>query len=190
MSPRHWVSRLDQVVKASDFEMLGSILADGDKSKFAPGFDAVPLAWAVALVPDITKLPPETPVMWTRGLQPDGTWQADSPYGNWGGYVGYAGGAMNVFRGQITGLMKWGTKIPTANISEALPPGTRIGEYTVTPEIAERIRQRELSTVIGVVVGLLAVSALCGGTGFGRRHWLPLAIIGGSVVFQWWLARR
>jgi hypothetical protein len=189
-SPGHWMSRVDPVVKTSGFDLRGSILADGDKSKFAPGFDDAPLAWAIALVPDITKLPPETPVMWTRGLQLDGTWQADSPYGNWGGYVGYAGGPLNVFHGKITGLMKWSTKEPTDNIAEALPPGTRISEYTLTPQIVERIRRRELMVRLGVAGGLLIVGLGCRVTTFGRRHWLSLAIIGGSVVFQWWLAVR
>jgi hypothetical protein len=188
--PGHWVSRVDPAVKASGLDVRGSILADGYTGKFAPGFEDAPFAWAIALVPDIMVLPPETPVMWTRGLKPDGTWRADSPYGIWGGYVGYASGAMEVFRGKITGLMKWDTKNPTDNIAEALPPGTRISEYTLTPQMVERIRQRELMVRLGVAGGLLVVGLGCAGTAFGRRHWLSLAIIGGSAVFQWWLAAR
>ncbi len=191
---RTWVSPLDPVVKVLNYDLHGSILAEGDKSQLTSGFGDAPLLWAVALVPNITELPPETPVMWTRGLQPDGTWWADAPYGTWGGCVGYASGAMDLFRGKVTDLVKWGTKIPTDNIAEALPPGTHISEYKVAPEMAERIRdrtrRRELQANLGVAGGLLIVGLGCAGTTFGRRHWATLSIIGGSVMFQWWLAVR
>lgn len=191
---RTWMSPLDPVVKVLNYDLRGSILAEGDKIRLASGFGDAPLLWAVALVPNVTELPPETPVMWTRGLQPDGTWRADGPYGTWGGCVGYASGAMDLFRGKVTDLVKWGTKISTDNIAEALPPGTHISEYKLAPEMAarirDRIRRRELMVSFGVAGGLLVVGLGCAGTAFGRRHCLSLAIIGGSVVFQWWLAVR
>ena len=63
-------------------------------------------------------------------MKPDGTWADDSPSGNWGGYVFFADGHVINFKDSINGrLVKWGTKIPTSNILEALPPGTRILEY-------------------------------------------------------------
>jgi hypothetical protein len=80
-------------------------------------------------------MPSTTPILWTRGLQPDGTWAPHSPYGTHGGFIMFLGGNVAYFRnlsddgGQL--IARTGNK--TANILEALPPGTRIGEYTPTP---------------------------------------------------------
>ena len=78
-------------------------------------------------------IPAETPIAWTRGLQSDGTWRKDSPYGGEVGFVVFAGGNTRIFPGTIEGLLKWGPHEPTNNIAEALSPGTRIGEYVPPP---------------------------------------------------------
>ncbi len=75
------------------------------------------------------ELPPTTPLVWTRGLQPDGKWSKTSaPYGDWGGFVVFADGSMQKFNTIDRKLVKFGTKQPTSDIREALPPGTRILE--------------------------------------------------------------
>ena len=37
-------------------------------------------------------------------------------------------------------LVKWGTKEPTNDIREALPPGTQIGEYVPNPKGQSLVR--------------------------------------------------
>ncbi|MET0263176.1 MAG: hypothetical protein ABW223_09780 [Rariglobus sp.] len=101
-----------------------------------PAFRAIRPTFAVALGKLGTDLPFATPVAWTRGLQPDGTWAKHSPYGGEGGFITFLGGNVSYFRnlsddgGQL--ISRDGAK--TANILDALPPGTRIGEYMPTAE--------------------------------------------------------
>ncbi len=113
-------------------EMSKSILvsaASGAERSINPDFQRRPLAWAVALVPSISKLPPRTPVAWTRGLRSDGRWRADSLYPEKGGHVVFADGHVVRFRKLADGeFFKWGSSERTSNVAEALPPGTRIGE--------------------------------------------------------------
>lgn len=125
-----WFSVLDPT--RGTVEMPKSILMpapDGKEPTINADFQRRPLAWAVALVPSISKLPPDTPVVWTRGLRPDGRWRADSLYPQNGGHVVFADGHVAYFRRLVDGgFFKWGTKDRTSNIAEALPPGTRVGE--------------------------------------------------------------
>ncbi len=99
-----------------------------------PKFQAAPLAFAVALFPagtNLKPLPGNTPLAWTRGLQPDGTWSKRlGTYGDWGGHIVFLNGLTKTFKGSVKGgLVKFGTTQPTSDIREALPPGTRISEY-------------------------------------------------------------
>ncbi len=192
-----WLSRVDPVFanspKASALDNAGNaqptpILNAPTKNEIAPAFRAAPLAWAAALLPGISGLPSETPVMWTRGLLSDGTWRADSPYGtSWGGFVVFAGGNLERFHGKVQGLHKWGTYEPTDNIAEALPPGTQLSESIVPPELAQKlVRVMKLHRVwtialnAAVGVGLLAILA-CFATSSGRRNW-PWIITGAVAV--------
>ncbi|HTB62434.1 MAG TPA: hypothetical protein VK737_02500 [Opitutales bacterium] len=76
--------------------------------------------------------PPETtPVVWSRGLRPDGSWAPDSPFAGRWGCVGFLDGHADVLEnGKLNGengtFFKYGTKTPTLNILEALPPGAVI----------------------------------------------------------------
>jgi hypothetical protein len=65
-----------------------------------------------------------TPIVWTRGLQPDGTWSPNSPFGVEGGYIAYLDGHYEW--ADKFSFVKYGTNIPTTNIREALPPGAVI----------------------------------------------------------------
>ncbi len=137
-----WFSRLDPLVA----KLPDSILNPNEKREIAsinPAFQGAPLAWAVALMPNMRKLPAATPWLWTRGLQPDGTWGKDSPYGGEGGVICFLGGSStfvpSTTRDNDISLFKWGTQERTHNIFEALPPGTRVGEYTPTAEDRVRI---------------------------------------------------
>jgi len=85
-----------------------------------------------------TSHPPSTPLIWTRGLQSDGTWSPHSPYGSEGGHIAFVSGRVAFFR-NLHGedgrgvLQRFDGTGPTANILEALPPGARISEYVPTP---------------------------------------------------------
>jgi hypothetical protein len=87
--------------------------------------------WAVALMPRGTKvtLPARTPVAWTRGLQSNGTWARHSPFGEQGGHIGFISGEVRYYKNINGALLKFGTQLPTSDVSEALPPGARISEY-------------------------------------------------------------
>jgi hypothetical protein len=126
----------------------------GANTSLNPQFRDAPLAWAVALVPGLSGLPPGTPFMWTRGLRPDGTWREDSPYRGYGGFIAVTGQptpedgspfpVVRFYRrlGGDSEILKWGTKQPTANIMEALPPGIRISEYTPSPDLIGKVRSQ------------------------------------------------
>jgi hypothetical protein len=197
---RHWLSRVDPVLdnspKASATDKAGEtqprpILNASNPNEIAPAFRAAPLAWAAALVSSISPLPPETPVMWTRGLQANGTWRADSPYGTWGGYMAFADGRLERFRGKVQGLSKWGTHEPTDNIAETLPPGTLISEHIVPPEVAEKLKRVAIFhrvVTIGlnaaVGIGMLAMLAcLATQSGQRNRHWISTGVV--AIVLAW-----
>jgi len=98
-------------------------------------FARAPLAFAVAIFPPETSLDQltnQTPIIWTRGLRPDGKWDEKlGVYGDRGGFVAFSDGRIVRFVGGITrGLVKFGTNEPTSNIIESLPSGARISEFT------------------------------------------------------------
>lgn len=131
-SPQFWLSHIDPALKATDLGDIHSIINPATKL-INPKFQGAPLAFAVALLPKVSDLPPTTPIAWTRGLQPDGTWRKDNPYGGDGGAVVFAAGNVQQCAKTVGPFVKWGTHEPTSNILEALPPGTRIGEYVPPP---------------------------------------------------------
>jgi hypothetical protein len=130
---KFWISSLDPLAEALGKSSV-TILNPNDNGQIDPRFQGAPLAWAVALI-NVSRLPADTPIVWTRGLQSDGTWRKDHPYGDrYGGFILFAGGNVVAFKISIDGKLKaWGTGKPTSNIREALPPGTRIGEYVPSP---------------------------------------------------------
>lgn len=132
-----WVSKNDPA--ADEFpELPREILGPGSKPRpLHPDFRKLKPSIAVALGRLNTRMPATTPILWTRGLQPDGTWSASSPYGQTGGWIMFLGGNVAFYKTLADGegeLLRYGGKGQTANILEALPPGTRIGEYTPTEE--------------------------------------------------------
>lgn len=135
-----WQSRIDPANSQTARDKIDVILpASGNAPReLNPAFRAIKPTFAVALGKLHWNMPSTTPIIWTRGLQPDGTWASHSPYGTDGGYIMFLGGNVVFYRnlsddgGQI--IDRDGNK--TANILEALPKGIRIGEYLPTP--AER----------------------------------------------------
>lgn len=134
--PSIWISQFDQ--KYPKLTIPSSVLdltaSDPKTAELSPVFGQAPLAFAVAIFPAgvgrIT-MPASTPIAWTRGLLTDGTWSKNRAlYGDWGGSVVFIDGHVKTFKGGINGgLVKYGTNLPTSNILEALPPGSRISEF-------------------------------------------------------------
>jgi hypothetical protein len=135
---RIWQSPIDPATAHTARKAIDILLPASSNAPrtLNPDFRTIKPTWAVALGKLNTNMPSTTPIFWTRGLQPDGTWAPHSPYGTQGGFIMFLGGNVTYFRnlsddgGQL--ISRDGTK--TANILDALPPGTRIGEYIPTPE--------------------------------------------------------
>jgi hypothetical protein len=180
MEPEYWIYRGD-ILRVQDAPIPASILDPENRRQIAADFRASPIAVTVALLPKIIHLPANTPIAWTRGLQPDGTWSETSPLGGKVGYVVFVGGNLERFEGRIQGkLQAYGTDRPTSDIREALPPGTRIGEYQPTKEelrrgaarLAEMRRQERARRMAWLMAWLLPV--------------IFAAVTGGL----WWRAKR
>ncbi len=187
---RLWFSRID-VARGNIASDITRVLNPADLRQLNPTFKSTPLAYTVALLPALKQLPPATPIMWTRGLQPDGTWRADSPYGDWGGHILFADGHIKTFHRLKPMLVKWSTAEPTSNVREALPPGTRIVDNT--PTAGDLWRGRVAwwrALLLPLSVKLLALGLVFGcGCLFERWNgvwWNQLAAVLGGVIFAIW----
>jgi hypothetical protein len=111
-----------------------STVLTADHRGLEPNFRNMKPSWAVPLGQLSANMPATTPLIWTRGLKPDGTWSSDSPNGTSGGHIVFLGGNVQRFSTLTSGieLQRFDGKGKTRNIIEALPPGTRIGEYVPT----------------------------------------------------------
>jgi len=146
---KYWFSRREEE-NGHWIPLAETVLAGNGSKTINPDFQDAPVAWAVALLPNSRKQTADTPIAWTRGLRTDGTWRDDSPFGGDGGCVFFCGGDTQIFRGKIGGkLFKWGTKEPTSNIIEALPPGTRVSEYVPNPKGMALVRQTHWPELAG-----------------------------------------
>lgn len=122
---------------ALDGGALVSTVLAADRLTLDPAFAKSRPAFAVCLGEVTANDPSTTPIAWTRGLQPDGTWAAHSPYGKTGGHIVFLGGNVAFYRNVRGQLERYDGKGKTSNILEALPPGARIGEYV--PTAAEQV---------------------------------------------------
>jgi len=99
-----------------------------------PRFLKMPLSLTLVshLPPGVSKT--HTPLFWTRGLRPDGRWNArtaDNPgvFGEAGGFVGFLDGTVEFYQhlGVDGGVLRdYQNGQPTSDIRQALPPGARI----------------------------------------------------------------
>ena len=182
-----WASPIDPAWRLST-KHPKSILApaqDGSPTRINPDFQGAPLAVAVALVPSAVKIQGDAPLVWTRGLSPDGTWRDDSPYYGTGGFIASAGESKFYTDLRKTPLHKWGTNEPTSNIREALPPGTRIDEFLPPPEVAAYVsglKQRPIASLIVSSLLLLLCSLVTAGM-VPRLHPEFRGLITASGVF-------
>lgn len=104
------------------------VLAE-NRRDIAPDFRAARLSYAMPLGGITMDMPATTPIAWTRGLRPDGTWSADSPHGTRGGHIVFLGGnVMFLRRLEPDTLVRFDQSGGTLNIREALPPGVMVFE--------------------------------------------------------------
>lgn len=136
-SSSFWQSRADPAANPHSHTPVLTSNSSAKPRSITPAFRQVKPCFAVAIGSLHTTMPPTTPIAWTRGLQPDGTWSKHSPYAGHGGFILFLGGNSAFFKNLKTGgpqLTRFDGSGPTANILEALPPGTRISEYQPTPD--------------------------------------------------------
>lgn len=125
--PSIWIVEDKSLRKTHPIE--GSLLAP-DRTAPSPGFLRAPLGFTVVTRGLHANLPSTTPVAWTRGLQPDGTWSKDSPYGGEGGHIAFLGGNVSFYKTLATSpLTRFDDpQATTTDIRQALPPGALIAE--------------------------------------------------------------
>lgn len=90
---------------------------------------------AAAKGPLTLGMPATTPIVWTAGLNQDGTWSAESAYGGKEGLICFLGGNVGHFQNLHENggaLVHFSTGMKTHNILDALPPGTSIIEAPQT----------------------------------------------------------
>lgn len=180
-----WASVYDPAVQ-DRMGKLSTVLTR-DRAGLHLEFPELKPTWAVALGELHAGLPGTTPIAWTRGLQPDGTWAAHSPNGTDGGHIVFLGGNVTFYRNTRDAFTRFDGQGMSSDIRDALPPGTRIAQYEPTAEEqttwakATRVRQVErrakplLLPLAWLVVGVVLLTQAL------RRRW-PLA------WFLWYLA--
>jgi hypothetical protein len=62
-----------------------------------------------------------TPIAWTRGLESNGKWAADAPYGSSGGLILFLDGSVQRVADASEILIDYETKQPTSDIRKAIP---------------------------------------------------------------------
>jgi prepilin-type processing-associated H-X9-DG protein len=108
-------------------------LSLGAQASLSSQFQKTPISYSL-----VAQLPPglsasTTPIAWTRGLQTDGSWAANSPYGGRGGHIGFLDGHVVWYNRLVDDngqglLSSYNTGTPTANIKNTLPPSALILE--------------------------------------------------------------
>jgi prepilin-type N-terminal cleavage/methylation domain-containing protein len=74
-----------------------------------------------------------TPLAWTKGLQADGTWNADtslSPWGDEGGHIIFAAGNVEFFKQINEGDLRDTEGVPTLDIEDAFTSSDRILKFS------------------------------------------------------------
>ena len=133
-----WLSRIDPATHTWRTPGISVLDAPnpGKPRAINPAFLKTKPSVAVVLGKLSSSMPDTTPIAWTRGLQPDGTWAKHSPYGGEGGFIVFMSSHVVFYRSLATAeggeLVRFEGKSRTANILEALPPECRIGEYVPT----------------------------------------------------------
>ena len=182
-----WASSYDPAVQEQEGKL--STVLTKDRAGLDPEFRKLKPTWAVALGEIHANSPATTPIAWTRGLQPDGTWAAHSPNGTEGGHIVFLGGNVAFYRNTRDAFTRFDGQGMSSDIRDALPPGTRISQYEPTTEeqaawskairvryVENRVKPLILPVAWLIVGAVLLTQAL-------RRRW-PFAWFLWYLVFS------
>lgn len=127
-----WIAPAESSLPAN--RDLSTVLTP-DRTATRPEFLRARLAYTVVARGLHTNLPSTTPIAWTRGLRPDGTWSPDSPYKGEGGHIVFLGGNVQFYRNLAASpLARFDdSKLTTTDIRQALPPDAFVAEPIATP---------------------------------------------------------
>jgi prepilin-type processing-associated H-X9-DG protein len=110
-----------------------SVIVGDIPTATAPAPDFANATLSVVIAANVSTSAPSTttPIAWDRGLQTNGKWSLTSPWQGKGGHIAFLDGHVEWFdkldaSDPFNSLLKYGTHTPTANITEALPPGAVI----------------------------------------------------------------
>lgn len=122
-----WISTAESNLRGNN--SISTVLT-ADHTVPTPEFLRARLAFTVVARGLHANLPATTPVAWTRGLQPDGTWSKDSPYKGDGGHIVFLGGNVQFYRNLASApLTRFDNpEATTTDIRQALPPDASIAE--------------------------------------------------------------
>lgn len=93
-----WQSRIDPATDPN--HARDSILTPGQQGEIrqlTTAFHQIKPSYAIPAAELNTNMPATTPIIWTRGLQPNGSWSKHSPYGTQGGLITFIGGNTSYF---------------------------------------------------------------------------------------------
>ena len=129
--PKLWILDFDLPVieKISSGAAMPKFVIDrkGSNTRLDPEFKSFPISWAVANRTD-PNAPSGTPLVWTRGLKPNGEWDAnEGVFKREGGHIAYT-----------DAHVEWYTSLRDENTGQGLL--TVYGETSRTFNIAQAIR--------------------------------------------------
>ncbi len=146
--PRIWILGDDPMVESMDSSSQPFPVVVGEESEsgvWSPNsdFTAYPVSFTIANAPSSRAPASTTPLIWTRGLNTAGGWNAQDHasepgvYGEDGGHVGFLDGHVEYFK-DLKGddgegkLVQYGTSNKTANIEEAISTASQVSPKTLT----------------------------------------------------------
>ena len=132
--PKLWILDFDLPVieKISEGTAMPKFVIDrkGSTTRIDPEFKSFPISWAVANRTD-PNAPSGTPLVWTRGLKPNGEWDAnEGVFKREGGHIAFTDAHVEWFsslKDENTGegmLTVYGETVRTSNIAQAIRGGS------------------------------------------------------------------
>lgn len=132
--PKLWILDFDLPVieKISEGVAMPKFVIDrkGSTTRIDPEFKSFPISWAVANRTD-PNAPSGTPLVWTRGLKPNGEWDAnEGVFKREGGHIAFTDAHVEWFsslKDENTGegmLTVYGETVRTSNIAQAIRGGS------------------------------------------------------------------